>query len=77
MANSDKSRSRQRQAQRGGERMSGRIELTQLAGFAAAGHNIGVDDLSVTDEGMFPEGDVDTGLERPQGGVWSFGPPKV
>ena len=66
----------ERRMKRGAERRGGSLELTRIAGLAAAGHNVGnpSDDVPADDDyQMFPD-DIETGIERPDSGMWSCGP---
>lgn len=78
MANSRarKRSSKLAQRVRGAERRAGAVELSEIAGMAAAGHYVGdEDDLPVNDGfQMFPD-DIDTGLGTEETTSWSFGPP--
>lgn len=65
-----------KRAETGGRRLAERMEVDMAAGFVVAGHAICDDvvDWEADEDQMFPNGDVDTGLERPASGVWSWGP---
>jgi len=60
---------------RGAERRADAMSLRDIAGQAAAGH-LSDDEEDIDAGGAIFQPDVDTGLETPSGGVWSFGPPQ-